>query len=142
MKIERLRRNRESIGIFFVISIVLYIVNIRFDWFANYNDIMNGFLTVSGFSTAIIFGAYALLPEFSKIMKQLHVPAKFRDRLLITTIGFSILCLLSLIGLFFDKNTNSNIFRVFISIWGGVIAFSISELVIIFITMLKMDNIK
>lgn len=142
MKIERLKRNKNPIVLFFIVSLILYYINIKFDWFANYIEIMNGFLTVSGFATAIIFGSYALLPQFSGLMKQLHVPEKFRDRLLISTIGFSVLCLLTLIGLFFDRKSNSEFFRIYISVWGGSIAFSITELIIIFMSMLKMSNVK
>lgn len=108
--------------------------------FANYTDFLNAILTLSGFATTVLFASYSLLPQFSRQLKGLKVPDKFRDRLLVTTVTFALLSVLLVIGMLFGKKTNHEIFAGYFALMVGLVTFAVGQMVIIFNILLRMNE--
>ncbi|MBJ7659833.1 hypothetical protein [Weissella confusa] len=108
--------------------------------FAHYTDFLNALLTLSGFATTVLFASYSLLPQFSRQLKGLKVPDKFRDRLLVTTIAFALLSVLLVMGMLFGTKANHDIFAGYFALLVGIVTFAIGQMVIIFNILLKMNG--
>lgn len=139
MKEGRIQRNRRALYVFIMILVVCLYNQVNITYFKNYVDVLNGLLSLSGFATAVVFAAYSLIPQFSKILVGLKASDKFRDRLLVTTILFSVICILSLIGLaFFSGSEHTWISISYMSLLMAVIASTLEEMFEIFNFMLQL----
>lgn len=136
-----IKRNILSIIVGIVCGVSSWGLKINVSDIHNYTDSLNGLLTLSGFSTAIVFSSYSLIPFFSELLKELGTHIKFRDRLLDITIMFFILCSLTLVGLFsFDGDTNTKVSAIYISILIGFSAGTFMMMINLFVLMLNLQK--
>lgn len=142
MKKGRIWRNLGSLIMGIFITIILIEFHITPKKICNYTDVISGVLSMTSISTSFIFASFTLIPalpnsKLMKSLKELGTDKKLLDRLLLTMIGFSICSIIALIGLTFDKDSNTILSLTIVSLVGGTLGFSLSEEFKVFRILIK-----
>lgn len=129
---SRLRRNAGSIIIGLTACIGSFILKLSAAKIPNYTDLISGALSLTSVATAFLFASFALLPaltdsKFIKSLVELKVDKKLLDRLILTTAGYFINSIFSIILLFFNSDSSSLLNKLVMAIWIGIGIFSINE---------------
>lgn len=88
----------------------------------NFSDAMSGALAFAAIATALLFSCFSLIPAFSnsKLIRGLHelgTDIKIMDRLLLATVIFFAVSLVSLIELFLSANSDGIFSILLTSLW-------------------------
>lgn len=142
MKKGRIWRNLGSLIMGIFITIILIEFHITPKKICNYTDVISGVLSMTSISTSFIFASFTLIPalpnsKLMKSLKELGTDKKLLDRLLLTMIGFFICSIIALIGLTFDKDSNTILSLTIVSLVGGTLGFSLSEEFKVFRILIK-----